>query len=274
MTNRSKQIRLECTQPADRPYLEKVQALVLQQYDGQGPHWQLQSTENLWPISLGGRAGVVGVRIDQRTCCVKLFYDQRWTTRLRTFWGRAKARRAYHNALALCAKGVTCPSPLGYAERRPTGPTLLITELINNGQRLDHWIMDHGVSRSLIMVMARFLRHMHDSGFTHKDLSPRNVLIGSEDQGPTPYILDYEDIRCPAPVSLTNRLDNLHHLDERLLQILTLRERLQFLRAYAKEDYCAYRKALGKKLIESQSKYVQEYRKNLTQRLKKGLRTR
>ena len=259
-STRSRRIHIQCPNESDRSYLAAVTDLVLERYDGRGPQWQLAASLTIWPLSLGGRAGVVGVSIENRTCCVKLFYDRRWITRWRTFFGHAKGKTAYRHACRLQEHHVTCPTPLGYAEKRPIGPVLVVTELIADGQRLDHWIQTHGTTLPLIEALAKSLRHMHDSGITHSDLSPRNLLVRPGEVAPLPYLLDYEDARFHGRIAKDARLEDLHHLDERMLHVTTLHERILFLRYYAGPAYKDYCRVLGEKILKSQSKYVRAYR--------------
>lgn len=253
-------IHYECKRAADQSYLERVTAEVLQSYDARGAQWQVNPSPTLWPISLGGRAGVVGVRVQDRACCVKLFYDRRRTTLLRTWMGKAKGKSAYRHAIRLREAGVLCPMPIGYAEVRPWGPALLVTELIADGYRLDHWIASNGTSPEGIAALARFLRTMHDQGITHQDLSPRNLLVRPVDASFELFILDYEDTRFAAGVSEQARLDDLHHLNERCLMTVGLRDRLRCLRGYAGPSYRRYRKMLNQRMTASTSKYVEAFR--------------
>lgn len=158
--------------------------------------------------------------------------------------GFSKARRAYQNGLRLHEAGVTCPQMIGYAERRPAGPALLVTELIADAVRIDRWVPEHGVQRHALVALARFLRRMHDAGVSHVDLSPRNILMRRDDGGFEFFLVDYEDARFAARTNDRQRLDNLHHLHERMVHCVSLRDRLRFLRAYAGQEHRAYRKAL------------------------------
>jgi len=255
-------IHYQCCGNTDQDTLRRVTAEVLRHYDGCGETWQIPAESALWPISLGGRAGVVGVRLQDRVCCVKLFYDHRWMTRIRTWAGQAKAKSAYRHALRLQQVGVGCPSPLGYAEVRPWGPALLVTELIDDGMRLDHWIEAHGVSREGVNALACFLSHMHDRGVTHQDLSPRNILIRPSGTALEWLLLDYEDTRFADRVSEAARLDDLHHLHERVLMSVSLKDCLRCLRGYAGPDYEHYREKLNRRILNSRSKYVLEYRRS------------
>lgn len=235
----------------DLDYIRAASELVLAHYSGEGHHWRPTDSDRLWRIFTGGRAGVVGVRLNGRVCCVKLFYDERLRTKLRVALGLAKGRRAYRNGLRLRRAGVNCPGMLGYAEQRPIGPVMVITELIDDGMRLDHWVTRHPIERQDLVALARYLRHMHDNGVSHVDLSPRNILIRHPGPNAEFLLLDYEDARFARCVSRRKRLDNLHHLHERTAKLVSLRDRLRFLHAYAGPDYRLYRQTLQLMMLRS-----------------------
>jgi len=238
----------------DLDYVRAASELVLAHYNGQGHRWRPPDSGPLWKVFTGGRAGVVGVRLNGRVCCVKLFYNERLRAKFRTALGLAKGRRAYRNGLRLHRVGVNCPGMLGYAEQRPIGPAMVITELIEDGLRLDHWASRHPVAHQDVIALACYLRNMHDHGVSHVDLSPRNILIRRAGTEPHYLLLDYEDARFTRRLSRRKRLNNLHHLHERVVKLVSPRVRLRFLRAYAGPDYHAYRRALHPMLLRSKRK--------------------
>jgi tRNA A-37 threonylcarbamoyl transferase component Bud32 len=237
-----------CANDRDADYIRDVARLVYANYHGDSQNWQVKDSDRMWAISLGGRAGVVGIRLQDRTCCAKLFYDERFQTRLRTRLGLSKGRRAYQNGLRLQQAGVNCPQMWGYAERRPGGPALIVTALADDCLRVDHWALGQGVPREAVLALARFLRAMHEAGVSHVDVSPRNIMVRRVGAEYEFFLLDYEDARFAAQVSRRTRLENLHHLHERMMQHIPARERLRFLREYAREDYRSYRDALRRKI--------------------------
>jgi tRNA A-37 threonylcarbamoyl transferase component Bud32 len=237
-----------CADERDADYVRDVARMVYAGCRGGSGNWPWQDSPRMWRISLGGRAAVVGVRLQERTCCVKLFYGERFQTRLRTRLGLSKGRRAYQNGLRLRQAGVNCPAMCGYAERRPSGPALIVTDLANDCLRVDHWAIRVGVPREAVLALARFLRDMHDAGVSHVDMSPRNIMVRPAGAAFEFFLLDYEDARFSARVPRRTRLENLHHLHERMIQHVSVRDRLRFLREYAREDYPAYRAVLRRKI--------------------------
>jgi len=234
------------TQPSDLDYVAAVARRVYADYRNEGPHGQLTPSEEMWEVSSGGRAVVLGVKFEGRISCVKLFHNERMRTRLRVAAGFSKGRRAYRHGVRLAEAHIRCPRMLGCAERRPTGPALIVTELIDDGIRLDYWAQEHGAPRQVVRALARFIRNMHDRGVAHVDLSPRNILIRPQHEGHEFLLLDYEDARFARQIGRRTRLNNLHHLHERVIAYIPVRDRLRFLRTYAPEEDLAYRTALAR----------------------------
>jgi tRNA A-37 threonylcarbamoyl transferase component Bud32 len=242
--HRTSHIAVSSPYEQDLDYIRDVSEIVYARYTGAGNRWHLVDSDQMWRISFGGRAGVLGVRLNDRTGCVKLYYDERLFNRLRVRLGFSKGRRAYENGLRLQQLAVNCPQMWGYAERRPCGPGMIVTELIDDAVRLDHWIAENGASRDVFGALGRFIGAMHDKGVSHIDLSPRNILVRPRGKDSEFLLLDYEDARFARQVGKRRRLENLHHLHERLFQSVSVRNRLHFLHTYAPENYKAWRNAL------------------------------
>ncbi len=244
---------------SDLDYVRETANMVYACYQGEGPRWRVPESDEMWPISLGGRAGVLGVRVNARTACVKLFYDERLRTKLRVALGGSKGRRAYRNGIRLAQAGIGCPRMLGYAERRPTGPAMIVTELADGAERLDRWAAGRRIPVEAVVALARFIRDLHDKGISHTDLSPRNILIRKASPPFRFLLLDYEDARFAARLSRRRRLDNLHHLHERMVGYVPLRARLRFLRTYAPQDYRAFRDVLRRTIEESDFRWLRSH---------------
>jgi Lipopolysaccharide kinase (Kdo/WaaP) family len=243
-----------CAEERDRDYIRETARQVYNCYHRDGPEWHLPKSDRMWPISFGGRAGVLGVRINDRIGCVKLFYDERLRTRARVALGFSKGRRAYRNGVRLGEARISCPRMLGYAERRPFGPAIIVTELAQDAVRVDLWAQEHAVPRPMVIALAHFVRNLHDRGISHTDLSARNILMHPSDPTGAFLLLDYEDARFHPQVSRRERLNNLHHLHERIIRYMPLRDRLRFLRAYAPEDYRTFRDALRRMIRKSNTR--------------------
>ncbi|MFA6172997.1 MAG: lipopolysaccharide kinase InaA family protein [Kiritimatiellales bacterium] len=220
--------------------------------------WPDGNVSGFRTLNKGGRAGVAAVTVDGRTCCVKVFYDGRRLVKLRNRLGLSKARRAFRNGVELARRGVGCPAMLGYVVDPESGFALLVTELSKH-VRMDRWIEHNGAAPEAAQALGFFIRQMHDAGVTHKDLSLRNLLV-RETAGVYDFLLlDYEDTRFFSAVSEKQRLDNLHHLHERVIAAVPENIRRVFLAAYLNDENLAdpWCEKLNKLIAAHPSKYTQ-----------------
>jgi hypothetical protein len=194
--------------------------------------------DGVWLIHAGERANVMGVRIGDRRVCAKVFHDDRAFSRLRTWLGFGRGRRACRRGRKLNDRGSFGPRVLAYAERRPAGPGVLVMDLLGPCERLDFWLK--GCSRlpatdgsarrrALATKLGTFTGRLHRSGAVHDDYSTRNLFV---DPDLELCLVDYEDLRFPLHGHAGAAWENIRHLHADAAGV-PLRDRLRFLRAYA-----------------------------------------
>ena len=221
-----------------KPFVAQVADEILRVYDGSLWDWNLPPSDRVWQIAIGRRASVVGAHIGSRRCCVKLYYDDRLRTKVRSLFGWTRARRAFRFGGEASRSGVRCPQVFGHAKAGPIGPSLLVMELIEEAMPLDQWIAQRGLNRDFVRQFAAFVRQMHDVGISHIDLQPRNVLVrlcDPKEKGQPEHeftLVDLEDIRVHRRVSHRTRMRNLRRLHKFAVPIVPLKWRLEFLKQY------------------------------------------
>jgi tRNA A-37 threonylcarbamoyl transferase component Bud32 len=249
-------VSVKTVRTEDRDFVCAVAEKVFAAYDGRGINWILPTDSGLWKINSGHRAGVVGVEINRRQCCVKLFYDSRPLVKIRNFVGVSKARRAFENALKLHRMGVGCPEMTGLVRFSPSGPLLIVSELCDYAERMDRWLVQQNPDMEIVKRFADFVRTMHEEGISHIDFSLRNMMLFYR-EGYKFLLLDHEDVRFGRKVSRQERLNNLHHLNERALKIVSLRWRLRFLKEYSgQKQFREWAYELDKMITRKPSKYT------------------
>jgi len=253
-------MKIHAVHHEDQGYVRDVANKVMKTYDGRGIEWKHPSNDpELWKLNNGQRAGVVGVELNGRRCCAKLFYDDRIQATFRNFSGFSKAKRAFDFAVRLKANGVGCPEMIGWVQMTPVGPFLVVSELCDHAHRMDRYIAEHGIAPALVKGFGSFVRTMHGKGIAHVDFSLRNTMVVVDDGEPRYrfLLLDFEDARFYSSLSRSKRLDNLHHLLERALQLVPVKWRVMFLKEYLQtEDIHEWVDDLNALLKKRPSKYT------------------
>jgi len=213
---------LRTVRRTDRMLVQRAAEAVFTAYDGRGRDWCPE--ECALPERLGGcrihamhmadRAGVVGIDVDGRRACGKLFYDPGIKGRLRRLLRCSKARKAFRHGERLMRTGIPVPGILGYAEGC-SGTGLLITDLVEEMDTVGTALQQHGASGELLRALGEFVRRMHDAGVAHSDLSPRNVLARHTSDGWSFILLDYEDATFHRAVPTRIREQDVEHMAER-----------------------------------------------------------
>lgn len=132
-----------------------------------------------------GRNTLVAVRlIDGSEINIKRFHLPHLINRCAYGWWRgSKARRAFHNALALTRLGINTPKPMGYIEERSRGGLVgtcyYICEQLPEGFVELRGVQNRPDFEQLVDALAAFVADMHRKGVYMKDLSPGNVLVST-----------------------------------------------------------------------------------------------
>lgn len=122
---------------------------------------------------------------------VKEFSNRRPGTFLRNAWRQSKAQKGWHKARALLARQVATPMPrLALDCRGPLGcvrtSVLVVDDLgdvVQLRQILKHFRKPDpklpAIDKKVFLeALAAFVRHMHNYGVLHRDLSGGNILVG------------------------------------------------------------------------------------------------
>ena len=222
-------LRIHAVKAEDAPFIRTVTELLLRAYDGRRLRWALKDSETLWGIHPGWRAGVVGVQVGGRKCCAKFFYDHRLRAKLRNRLGFPKAGRAFRKGRELARRGVATPAMWGFAVDWASGFAVLVAELIEHADSVDHVVERVGADLALAERLGRFVRRMHEAGVAHKDLSLSNFLMQSDGAF---LLVDQEDCLFFRAVPKRVRWKNLRHLNERAKPLVPRALRGAFLRSY------------------------------------------
>lgn len=158
-------------------------------------------------------------------------------TTTRGFWrglveGRARgpAVREWRHAWALKFRRLPVPDPVALVSS-PDRQSYAC-RWIDGALPLNEHVKKHGVSRELIMKLARLVRKMHDRGAAHRDLKANNVLVRNGEI----WFIDLDRVTLSLQASLAERFLNLAQLNAALGPPVTRTDRLRFYHAYAGRD--------------------------------------
>lgn len=209
-------------------------------------------------IASGDRACVWVVSTEGKDSCVKIFDDDRLFVRIRRMIGLDKAKRAFINGCRLMQLGILVPDMIAYVRGSFRKHPLLLTEFVES-LSLEWWLKKKGLwEQEGALFLARYIAKMHALGVVHMDLSPKNLLIRKCEKEWQVFLLDYEDARFfkgPAPKNI--QIEALHHLNERLIDLVTLKERLRCLREYLSHGGNVTSKELLAYMKSHPSKYTE-----------------
>ena len=153
---------------------------------------------------------------------------------------RTKATREFAMLCAFREGGLTVPEVLACGERHVLGrdrASLLVVEALPSGRALGDVLAEHGPTdgrKKLLHALARFVRALHDGGFTHADLFAKHVFASQAENGDWSFaVIDLQRARHSRVVSPAHRARDLAALMVSVHPDATsLGERLRFLREY------------------------------------------
>jgi tRNA A-37 threonylcarbamoyl transferase component Bud32 len=147
-------------------------------------------------------------------------------------------RRAWINGHAFLDCLLPTPRPLAMFRRFRFGlprDGLLVTEFIPDAINLREAVTDASRRRERVELVARIVRHMHQRGWSHRDLKAANVLLAPDSSGrESARFIDLAGASRPIRLSRGRRAKDLTRLNASFhdLPQLSRTDRLRFLRAY------------------------------------------
>lgn len=144
-----------------------------------------------------------------------------WLADAKTFV-KEGSRDAWGNAYGLELRGI--PTPRLHAVRGKQ----VIGDWLEGALPLWDHLKEKGVSRALLLRLARLVRRMHDLGVYHRDLKANNILVRGEEL----FVIDLDRVDFVRDVRDEDRSWNLAQLNAAVGAPLTRTDRLRFFFAY------------------------------------------
>jgi tRNA A-37 threonylcarbamoyl transferase component Bud32 len=199
--------------------------------------------------------------------CVKGYrYVGLWYS-LKNIFKKSRALKSWVAAHGLLVRGVETPLPLAVVERT-WGPlrreAFLITQMLPEARELNNYILATelgGRKPAFLRALAEQLRHMHDQGIYHADLKSNNILVQEAGAGWRFSYIDLDRTHFLGSLSFSQRANNLAQINASVSSRMTVRDRLNFFRFYAKETilFAERRKYYRKILAISRTKNTSPY---------------
>lgn len=143
-----------------------------------------------------------------------------------------RAERTAIRALQLMEAGIPTAEPVAWGATcgwRTGSRSCLIMERLPGVTDLGQW---KGDRLPVVGRFGRLIGDLHGHGFTHRDLKPTNLLVGSDG---SPYLIDLDGLRRSGSVSRDRAVADLVKLARRMVGLSTLspREAAEFVTHYA-----------------------------------------
>ena len=148
---------------------------------------------------------------------VKEFFTK-GLNRIKTIVLPSKAHKAWRGSAALIERKLPTPVPVAYLEKRRSpfiGESCYFSVLEEEAEEIRYLFrrLPPDDLDSLIRSLARHLRHCHEQGVLHRDLSDGNILVKKNARDEYVFVLiDTNRIRLKKRLGMLKRIKNLTRL--------------------------------------------------------------
>jgi tRNA A-37 threonylcarbamoyl transferase component Bud32 len=149
----------------------------------------------------------------------------------------SRAKRNFRLAYHLELLGIPTPRAVAFGERRKAGFLLrsyYAAEEISDAGNLSAIVQsDRRPDRAVIGNLARLIAHLHNEGFSHRDLKASNFMVGRDN---TVFLLDLDGLKFKDRISDAQARANLARLARSIADspVVGRAERTEFLLRYCR----------------------------------------
>jgi tRNA A-37 threonylcarbamoyl transferase component Bud32 len=210
------------------------------------------------PVTLDRRSGVSRLA-GASTYFVKTFHGR--GDRLKYLLGISRYQRELRNLRLFQKLKLQTPDLVAHGHRTRVGllqRAVLVTWEVAGATDLEQVLGEGALyrdgvpgARAILDALARAVRTLHEAGFYHKDLKPRNILLRRGKSGPELFFFDCPSGRHP-PRFMLHRcvVRDLAHLEDGLRQHVRRSDLLYLYKKYlGREKLSAHDKALARAIL-------------------------
>ncbi|MCA9321952.1 MAG: hypothetical protein KDB53_14515 [Planctomycetes bacterium] len=186
---------------------------------------------------------------------LKRFNLKKYRNIVKHQFASSRARRAYQKAFHLELMGIKTPRAIAFADRTTLGLVhrsyLLmeqVPDVVEGAQAIREWHDERSAKRTLALGEAGTLvGRLHGAGFANRDLKASNLLAAPDGRV---WLIDLDGVQHSGRVNEEIRIKNLRRMvrDLPVYGDLSLRDSLQFLRAYSRAGQNGGAKSLFRRL--------------------------
>lgn len=157
------------------------------------------------------------LKVGDITLCVKRYEEPGLKRRLQQMvYKDSKSKQAYIRPLLLRERGFESPEPIAYARfyHGIKDSTDYFVCLHSNYRYNMETLHKESVEtqKEVIMAFARYVAHLHEGGFLHRDFSSSNILYDKIGDRYHFSLVDTNSIKCGRAVSIEEGCRNLAQL--------------------------------------------------------------
>jgi tRNA A-37 threonylcarbamoyl transferase component Bud32 len=167
---------------------------------------------------------------------------------IKNIFCNSAGKKAWIAGNGLSVYSFNTPEPLALMEKKVLGVTTnsyLIMEDARDCLEMDRYILKnfHGKSslsklkkkRVLINYLAETMGRMHNQNIFHHDLKTCNIMV--KEKGKSPYItfLDFDKVSFEEEITIRKRVKNLTQMNLSTPKLISLTDRLRFLKEYLRQ---------------------------------------
>ena len=164
-----------------------------------------------------GRNVIRTLQAEGLTLCVKRFAPPSLRRKVQqTLYKKSKGKLAYLSPLLLRERGFESPESIAFV-RYHHGlwhSTTYFVSLLSSYRYNMQTLLDEPVEvqHEVIKQFARYVAHLHEDGFLHRDFSSTNILYDKIDNRYHFSLVDTNNIKCGSAVSIETGCKNLAQL--------------------------------------------------------------